>query len=727
MLLIPCQGASGQLATILGVVTDAEDGQPLQGVNVALQSEDGELSGTATQDGGQYVLSRIQPGTYYLAVTFIGYSDHRDTLNINFGDRLTINVGLQGDTEELDGVTVESNRGTSGAQSNAGYESVRAAKINRIPVAGLSADLVNYLTSIPGVVTTGDRGGQLFVRGGTPSQNLFLVDGMRVLQPVHIVGLFSSFPADIIAYTDVYAGGFGAQFGGRTASVFDVHTRNGNKRRIDGAASIAPFIASGRLEIPVLTDRASVMASFRRSLIDRVAPDIAGQELPFKFGDTFAKFHAFVSPTSHVAFTALKSFDEGNLAGDAGLEGRVAWENEAYGGQFFYLSPSFPVLTQVSISTTRFAIHTGAEDDPRQRSLTEGFDGKIGFGYLLGSAEIHFGIFGQSTRFDYRLSRRFIDRKEEFITEGGAFIQTTLRSGQDTEVNIGYRLHSFPSRGQTFGEPRFRFSYSPDDLPVSINGAAGIYHQTIVALTDDRVVSNVFTAWAPSPPARKVPTATHLILGVSGTLRPGLTASAEAYSLANKNIGFPPLGLPFDTDTILDNVRGTSRGLDLRLEYAANNWFVSSSYGLGTVKYSGASGEFSPPHDRRHQGGLLVGTVFKGFKANAHWVFGSGLPFTPINGFYSEIDVSSQGVDAARGGRTAVYFDESFSDRLPAFHRLDITVDYSIKLPYSRLTAQVGAINVYNQNNLFDFDYLTLSRIDQLPFIPSIGMRLDLE
>lgn len=728
-LLLLAAPAFGQLATILGVVTDAGDGQPLQGVNVALRSTSGELSGTATQEGGQYVLSRIQPGDYVLAITFIGYSDYRDTLAIGFGDRLTINVRLESDTEELDGVVVESDRGASGGAVSAGFETVRAAELNRIPVAGLSADLVNYLTGIPGVVTTGDRGGQLFVRGGTPSQNLFLVDGMRVLQPIHIVGLFSSFPADIIAYTDVYAGGFGSPFGGTLSSVFDVHTRNGNKRRVDASASIAPFLATGRLEIPIVKDRVSIMGSVRRSLIDRTAPEIAGEELPFKFGDTFLKFHGFVSPTSHVAFTALNTFDEGNLAAGSDRDGRVAWNNEAFGGQFFYLSPTFPVLTQVSISTTRFEIYTGGKENPRQSSLTQGFNGHIGFGYLLGSSEIHFGLFGESMEFDYRLSRRFIDRREEFITEGGAFIEATLRRGRNSEVSAGYRLHSFPSRGQTFGEPRFRFSVSANGgtLPVTINGAAGIYHQTIVALTNDRVVSNVFTAWAPSPQNRPVPKSVHGILGVSTSPMAGVDFSLEGYWMSVDHIGFPPLGRELDADTILDNVEGASRGVDVRLEATRKRWFASASYGLGFVEYNSESGDFSPPHDRRHQIGLLAGGTWRGLKLNINWVYGSGLPFTPINGFYSEVDVTNTGVNASDEGRLSIFFDDSFSDRLPSFHRLDVTLDYAVKLPYSRLTFQVGAINVYDQDNLFDFDYFSLSRINQLPFIPSVGMKLDIE
>ena len=84
--------------------------------------------------------------------------------------------------------------------------------LERVPMPDVSSDLMAYLLTMPGVVTVGDRGGQLFVRGGTPTQNLVLIDGMRIYQPAHIVGFYSVVPADILAYADVYAGGFGARW-----------------------------------------------------------------------------------------------------------------------------------------------------------------------------------------------------------------------------------------------------------------------------------------------------------------------------------------------------------------------------------------------------------------------------------------------------------------------------------------------------------------------------------
>src|SRR5690606_35192440 len=113
-----------------------------------------------------------------------------------------------------------------------------------------SGDLATYLQTLPGVVTTGDRGGQLFVRGGTPAENLALVDGIPIYQPFHILGFFSVFPEDLVSSVDFYAGGFGARYSGRTSSVLDVQMRDGNPNKLSGAGSISPFLAEVLAEGP---------------------------------------------------------------------------------------------------------------------------------------------------------------------------------------------------------------------------------------------------------------------------------------------------------------------------------------------------------------------------------------------------------------------------------------------------------------------------------------------
>src|SRR5690606_2971084 len=115
-----------------------------------------------------------------------------------------------------------------------------------------SGDLASYLQTLPGVTTTGDRGGQLFVRGGTAAENLVLVDGIPIYQPFHILGFFSVFPEDLVSSVDFYAGGFGARYSGRTSSVLDVGLREGNANTTRAVGTASPFLAEVMVEGPVV-------------------------------------------------------------------------------------------------------------------------------------------------------------------------------------------------------------------------------------------------------------------------------------------------------------------------------------------------------------------------------------------------------------------------------------------------------------------------------------------
>src|SRR5690606_15472361 len=181
--------------------------------------------------------------------------------------------------------------------------------------------------------------GQLLVRGGEPSQNLVLLDGMLVYQPFHLVGFFSAFPSEVLQSADVYAGGYGGRYGGRLSSVIDITTRTGNKQRFAGAVTLAPFVSSARVEGPLWPGKVSALVSVRESVIEQGAARLIDEPLPFTFGDRFAKVHANLSESSQLSVSAISTHDRGRLGlppeanpGTAS-EDEVAWTNEAVGGR----------------------------------------------------------------------------------------------------------------------------------------------------------------------------------------------------------------------------------------------------------------------------------------------------------------------------------------------------------------------------------------------------------
>ncbi|NNF03231.1 MAG: TonB-dependent receptor plug domain-containing protein, partial [Rhodothermales bacterium] len=262
--------SSPAAAVVRGTVTDADSGEPLPDATLVLRRSGRLVDARVTDVSGGFVFQRIAAGRYVLRTSYIGFDVQTDSLDLTEDEIVTLDIALVPSSAQMQELIVETAR-TGGDRFVAGLETITSADLKRVPMPDVSYDLAGYLQTLPGVVSTGDRGGQLFVRGGTPTQNLILLDGMPIYQPFHIVGFYSAFPADIISFTDVYAGGFGARYGGRISSVIDINTRNGSKEQVRASASIAPFLSGVQLEFPVVKGESSLMLSVRESIIDRVS------------------------------------------------------------------------------------------------------------------------------------------------------------------------------------------------------------------------------------------------------------------------------------------------------------------------------------------------------------------------------------------------------------------------------------------------------------------------
>ena len=289
-----------QAAIVRGIVVEERTSDPLFGANVVLENESGLSVRTTSDSQGVFSFSEVMPGRYSLGVSFIGFELWADTINVSLGGDLFYRVEMMTSETAMREIIIETVR-SDNDRFVPGLAPIEPGDLARIPMPDVTYDLAGYLQSIPGFVSTGDRGGQLYVRGGTPTQNLVLLDGIPLFQPFHIVGFYSAVPADIISYGDVYAGGFGAQYGGRISSVIDITTRNASKKRVEAAGSIAPFLSSIQLALPVVENDVSLLLSVRESVIERIAPDLLGQELPFRFGDIFGSCRRAGPRTNHTS------------------------------------------------------------------------------------------------------------------------------------------------------------------------------------------------------------------------------------------------------------------------------------------------------------------------------------------------------------------------------------------------------------------------------------------
>lgn len=737
--------AFGQSARVNGYVTDASDGQALELVNVAVEDAGGELRGVVTDRDGRYLIVRLTPGRYTLRVSFIGYQTFSASLDLSPGEVRTVNVALAPDTEQLDEVLVESERTGGAARVTAGQQTVRPADIALIPAPDLSGDLVSYLTSQPGVVATGDRGGQLFIRGGEPSQNLVQLDGMLLYQPFHVLGFYSAFPSDIINRADLYAGGYGSRFGERISSVIDVWTREGNKRRLAGSASISPFISALQLEGPLLSDRFSLLTSVRRSMVEQGAERLIDRRLPFDFWDAFARLHGNLSSRSRLSVSAIRTYDRGTLHEELGgtPPDEVRWKNQGASLRYVGLPSIVAATVAVRLAYSRLDTEQGPPEAPEKSSHIESTQLALDATFTGEQVDVDAGLAFRAISTGSILGGQFQNLESRgYTTSHFAFYLEPEFTFGDFLFRPGARLEFFHVRVEPFVEPRLRLIWSRGIHQVS--AAAGLYHQEEVGLTDRRDAASIYTAWTIIPKKnlgeseilyRRIPTAIHAILGYRVTPSEWLEVSVEGFYKDMDNLFVPEWTSYPRLITRLQPASGRSGGFDARIELRRDPFTAYVNYGYSSTLYwAGQSTidlwygrpelRYRPPHDRRHQVNAVVNARLAGFDLSARWEFGSGLPFTRPIGFDGFVLVDDVYINPSSPSSDRVIYERPYNAELPTYHRLDVSVERTFDFGAVDLTLLGSLINTYDRRNIFYVDLFTLQRVDQLPFIPSFGLKV---
>ncbi|GAB5520418.1 MAG: carboxypeptidase regulatory-like domain-containing protein [Rhodothermales bacterium] len=758
LLLMWVAPLHAQTAQLSGFVTDAANGQVLDGATVALFTlPDGALTyGTATTGDGIYLLSGIVPGAYRIAVSFVGYETVQDTLIFESSQTRTYTVALSPDAETLTEVLVEAERTSGVARVSAGFQRIRPEEIEAIPAPDVSGDLANYITTLPGVVTTGDRGGQFFIRGGEPSQNLVLLDGMIVYQPFHLLGFYSAFPADVIDRADFYAGGFGTEYAGRLSSVLDVTLRTGNVRRWAGMASASPFASGVRVEGPVIRDQLSVLFSARQSLIHQTGESLYGEALPFDFSDLLGKVHLSAGPRHRFSFTGFQTHDRGDLLSEinSSTPQELYWRNRGGSLRWLLLSKNLPIATQLTVSRSSHEMTQGLRDEPSRHTSVNNTRLALNATFSEGS---FFG--GRSTTragWDAVLSTtensldglfQDLALTDTNVPAFGLYVEPEFVLGDGLRLSSGLRMQWYNVRFRPYLEPRLRFDWAMGQH--HLHGAVGLYQQQVIGLNDRRDAASVFTAWTGIPRDElglqqrldnqllhgRIGQSLHLLLGYRQQATNTLEWNVEAFykHTANLFVGewtaFPRLS------TRLQPATGRSAGFEARVEWRRRPLYAYLTYGLSTTRYAAGSAaipvwygteqlRYRPAHDRRHQINAVAQWLVHGFDVSIRWHFGSGLPYTrplAFDGFVLIDDVET--VFRTEHSRRVIY-ERPFGSVLPTYHRLDVSVERVFPLGAALLHVQASTINVYDRRNVFYVDIFTLERKDQLPFIPSLGLKV---
>ncbi|MEM6285749.1 MAG: TonB-dependent receptor [Bacteroidota bacterium] len=750
---------SAQPAALQGAVTDAETRAPLQGVSVALYAGDALQAGTSTDADGAFLLRRVAPGAYTLRLQFVGYAPTEAAVELRPGATTRVSVALAVDTTALGDVFVERAAPGGAAGTSAGFERISAADIEDVPAPGTSGDLASYLQTSTAVTAVGDRGGQLYVRGGAPSQTLVRLDGMRLSRPFHVLGFFSAVPSEIIDEVDLYTAAYPARHGGRLSSVLDVRARGGSKERVAASVGVAPALSAVHLEVPVAPGRVSALVSVRESLIEQVFRQWAGQRLPYQFGDAFGKVDALLGAQGRASVSYVRSRDRGDIGAtfvdvlgnrelvdqNAADSLEVQWEEEALGAQAAWFPSFVPLRVKASVSTHRSASGVGPETlrdavdglpDTERRAGVSGTEAMLDATLTLGRAEVRLGAALYDARVRYRVEDRFTDLAtgDEDYAERALYAEADVPLAAGVAASAGLRVERYPAAQQTAISPSVRLRWtSREGVLDEVALAAGVHHQGLVGVQDERDVGDVFTALVPVDSAQALPRAEHVVASVRGSI-PGLRVAAEAYAKRFPDLLVARLDPAPSFSTVLDPGAGDAVGVDVRLEHRrALSGDVTLSlrggYAYARVTYeterAGTPEAFPPPHDQRHAASGLARVDVGPFALYAVGQIHSGFPYTPSAGFDQYVPVGGGGDVSQDPGTTRVIYGARGSRRLPTYARLDVWGERSSTRGRITTTLRAGVINVLDRDNVFYFDLFTLRRANQLPFFPSIGLKVE--
>ncbi|MBR1516677.1 MAG: TonB-dependent receptor [Bacteroidales bacterium] len=760
MLLVALSAGGLAQATLRGVVHDADNGEAVPFANVLLE---GTRHGAATDLNGLFVINQLKAGTYVVKVRYIGYEDFSDSVVLQPGHTEKLDIRLHPAATMLKTVDIKDNRiEERKMQTQVSVEKITASQINQMPSIGGTADLAQYLQVLPGISSTGDQGGQLYVRGGSMIQNLTLLDGMVVYNPFHSIGLYSIFETDIILNADIFTGGFGAEYGGRLSSVMDITTRDGNKYHHSGKLSLNTFGAAVTLEGPLKKERQGSKSTFtyllsaKNSFLSHSSKAIypyLADGLPFDYLDLYGKLTANLGNGSKVSIFGFH-FDD-SVSHYQAID-RLRWRNYGVGGNFSIVTGSSSVMDG-GLAYSNYGITMDDASNMAKYSSISGFNMGFNITNFFGQNRLKYGISmqGYTTDYQYYNAYRIRSQQQEHTNEIAAY--ATYRWMQGAWIaEPGLRYIYYNALSESSLEPRLAVKYKISDR-LRLKMAGGLYSQIFLDARSDNDIVNLFSGFLTSVHLNKPTTfrgeersscierAQHVIAGVEFDINNHFTANAELYLKHfsqlfnyNRNRRYDRNDATYQTGGIYEKSalelvdylieQGDAYGMDLSLCYDAERLYLWATYSLAFVNRSNERQRYTPHYDRRHTVNLLATYAlgrYREWELSARWSFGSGFPFTQTQGVFEQWTPSSINDNyATANGQYGVYYADIYQGRLPAYHRLDIGLKRKISLgKRSLLELSVGVTNVYNRNNLFYFDRITLERVDQLPLLATAGAK----
>lgn len=729
LLILVLQGKSeGEVEvkkfTISGHIKDQSNGETLIGATVYVEQTQ---TGTVSNLYGYYALS-LPPGTYDLIYSYIGYETMHRTVRL---DRdVTLSIEMVPAEQTLDEVVITGERQDKNVSApEMSVAKMEAKTIKEIPALFGETDLIRAIQLLPGVHTLAEGSTGFSVRGGSPDQNLVVLDEATVYNAGHLLGFFSVFNNDAVKDVKLYKGDIPAAYGGRLSSLLNVRMKDGNSKKFSGTGGLGLISSRLTLEGPILNDNTSFIVSGRRTYADLFIPlfndpDLEGSKL--YFWDFNAKVNHTINENNRIYASAYLGRDvfENEFAGmDLGNNTITLRWNHLF---------SKKVFSNFTLLRSRYEYELGVpEGEPNSfewKSKLVDYTGKADFTWYLNTSNtIRFGTSVIHHTFNPGEARGLGDETffseyvlpKNYAIESGLYVSNEQKIGGILTLKYGLRFSMFQNigpgtiynfndqyqvvdstvyaDGEIFNtytniEPRIGVIYLLNEKS-SIKAS---YSRTMqyMHLAQNSTAGTPLDIWFPSSPNVKPQTSDQGAVGYFRNFKDNMyEASAEIYYKHMDNaIDFKDhaellLNKELEGELRFGEARAYGLELMIRKSKGRLNGWVSYTYSKAErkIKEINDGDPYPAPYDKPHDISVVLNyQLNERWVFGANWVYATGLPVTFPTG------------RAVWGNRIVPIYSDRNDYRMPDYHRLDISVTLKPKEKPNRKWYGEWNLSVYN-------------------------------
>lgn len=719
--------------TISGTVTDSGSGEMLIGANISIK----ELpeKGVVTNHYGYYSLT-LPKGKLTVIVGYLGYKNYEKQLELT--ENKLINIKLETDSKVLSGVEVYGKQKNNNITSTEiGIEKLEIKETLKIPVLFGEADIMKTLKLTPGIKSVGEGSGGMYVRGGTNSQNLILLDEATVYNADHLLGFFSTFNSDAIKDIEMYKGTAPAEYGGRISSVLDVKMNEGNNQTYHVGGGIGLISSRLNVEGPIVKNKGSFLVTARRTYADlflKLSKDTLINNNQLYFYDLNAKANYCIDDKNRIYFSGYLGRDVFKFNNRFGINwgnvtGTLRW-NHIWNEKLFS-------NTALIYSDYDYKVAISGSRSFSLTSIIKDWNLKHDFEYFINSENtLTFGLNsiyhtitpGQLETSDTLTTPFHLQNK--FALENALFISDAWKPTKKLSINMGLRLVSFNLLG-----PGDFYSYAYGQLSDTTHYAAGKIVKPIYFNHEPRLnvayilnesnslkasyarftqnlhqVSNSTSStptdiWIASSKNVKPEIGDQVSLGYFGNFKNNqYQFSAEVYYKRMQNQVDLKNGAEIQANEHIEGEllfgEGRAYGLELLLKkkFGKLSGWAGYTFSRTERKIDGINnGNWYPARQDITHDFSIVGIydINKKWTVSATWVFNTGNAVTFPSGKYL-ID-----------GKIQFYYTERNGYRMPDYHRLDLGATYTLKKTKKfESSLNFSVYNAYGHKNAYSIDFV---------------------